>query len=175
MDERNLINMKTNIIELKEAEELYNNCFIITKEELERLSYPSLRYTLYSFNIKEAFRERVEQIIKVIEKIKEKLINYESKELDSNKEQKKLDEYIEKLNLFKKESEGIYLFNKEYLINIAKKADTIKNDIAKNIHVKSSEEILKAQIEYNIKAEKSLILIKDDINNLKNIFNIKDL
>ena len=54
MNDKKLINMKTNIIELKEAEELYNNCLVITEEELEVLSYPSLRYALYSYHIKEA-------------------------------------------------------------------------------------------------------------------------
>lgn len=79
------------------------------------------------------------------------------------------------LNIFKKESKELFLSYDIYLAKVAKSTDAIKNDIAKNIYIKTSEEIINMQIKYNISCGKSLILFKDYINNLKNIFNIENL
>ena len=176
MEDKELMNiMSTNIEELREAEELYKNCLIVTEEELKYLAHPSLKYAVYSFNINEAFQARIEKMITSIEDIKKKLNKNINNELDITKEKEKLDEFINKLNIFKKESEELFSSYTEYLAKVAKSADTIKNDFAKNIYIKTSEEIINMQIKYNIKCEKSLILFKDYINNLKNIFNIENL
>jgi hypothetical protein len=176
MEDKELMNnMSTNIEELREAEELYKNCLIVTEEELKYLAHPSLKYAVYSFNINEAFQARIEKMITSIEDIKKKLNKNINNELDITKEKEKLDEFINKLNIFKKESEELFCSYDVYLVKVAKSANTIKNDIAKNIYIKTSEEIINMQIKYNIKCEKSLILFKDYINNLKNIFNIENL
>ena len=176
MEDKELMNtMSTNIEELREAEELYKNCLIVTEEELKYLAHPSLKYAVYSFNINEAFQARIEKMITSIEDIKKKLNKNISNELDITKERGKLDEFINKLNIFKKESEELFSSYTEYLAKVAKSANTIRNDIAKNIYIKTSEEIINMQIKYNIRCEKSLILFKDYINNLKNIFNIENL
>ena len=176
MEDKELMNnMSTNIEELREAEELYKNCLIVTEEELKYLAHPSLKYAVYSFNINEAFQARIEKMITSIEDIKKKLNKNINNELDITKEKEKLDEFINKLNIFKKESEELFCSYDVYLVKVAKSANTIKNDIAKNIYIKTSEEIINMQIKYNIRCEKSLILFKDYINNLKNIFNIENL
>jgi hypothetical protein len=176
MEDKELMNiMSTNIEELREAEELYKNCLIVTEEELKYLANPSLKYAVYSFNINEAFQARIEKMITSIKDIKKKLNKNINNELDITKEKEKLDEFINKLNIFKKESEELFCSYDVYLAKVAKSANTIKNDIAKNIYIKTSEEIINMQIKYNIKCEKSLILFKDYINNLKNIFNIENL
>ena len=176
MEDKELMNtMSTNIEELREAEELYKNCLIVTEEELKYLASPSLKYAVYSFNINEAFQARIEKMITSIEDIKKKLNKNINNELDITKEKEKLDEFINKLNIFKKESEELFSSYTEYLAKVAKSANTIRNDIAKNIYIKTSEEIINMQIKYNIRCEKSLILFKDYINNLKNIFNIENL
>jgi hypothetical protein len=176
MEDKELMNnMSTNIEELREAEELYKNCLIVTEEELKYLAHPSLKYAVYSFNINEAFQARIEKMITSIKDIKKKLNKNINNELDITKEKEKLDEFINKLNIFKKESEELFCSYDVYLVKVAKSANTIKNDIAKNIYIKTSEEIINMQIKYNIKCEKSLILFKDYINNLKNIFNIENL
>ena len=176
MEDKELMNtMSTNIEELREAEELYKNCLIVTEEELKYIVNPSLKYAVYSFNIDQAFQDQIEKMITSIEDIKKKLNKNINNELDITKEKEKLDEFINKLNIFKKESEELFSSYTEYLAKVAKSANTIRNDIAKNIYIKTSEEIINMQIKYNIKCEKSLILFKDYINNLKNIFNIENL
>ena len=176
MEDKELMNnMSTNIEELREAEELYKNCLIVTEEELKYIENPSLKYAVYSFNIYQAFQDRIEKMITSIKDIKTKLNKNINNELDITKEKEKLDEFINKLNIFKKESEELFCSYDVYLVKVAKSANTIKNDIAKNIYIKTSEEIINMQIKYNIKCEKSLILFKDYINNLKNIFNIENL
>ena len=176
MEDKELMNtMSTNIEELREAEELYKNCLIVTEEELKYLAHPSLKYAVYSFNIYQAFQARIEKMITSIKDIKKKLNKNINNELDITKEKEKLDEFINKLNIFKKESEELFCSYDVYLVKVAKSANTIKNDIAKNIYIKTSEEIINMQIKYNIRCEKSLILFKDYINNLKNIFNIENL
>ena len=169
MEDKELMNnMSTNIEELREAEDLYRSCLFVTEEELKLLEHPSLKYAMYSINIYETFQTRIETMITTIKEMKEKLNN----ELDTTKEIEKLDEFINKLNIFKKESKDFFFYYKDYLGRAAKKADTINNDIAKNVYVKTSEEIINMQIKYNIRCEKSLIIFKDYINNLKKIFNI---
>lgn len=176
MEDKELMNnMSTNIEELREAEELYKNCLIVTEEELKYIVNPSLKYAVYSFNIDQAFQDQIEKMITSIKDIKTKLNKNINNELDITKEKEKLDEYINKLNIFKKESKELFLSYDIYLAKVAKSADKIKNDISKNIYIKTSEEIINMQIKYNIRCEKSLILFKDYINNLKNIFNIENL
>ena len=176
MEDKELMNnMSTNIEELREAEELYKNCLIVTEEELKYIKSPSLKYAVYSFNIDQAFQDRIEKMITSIKDIKTKLNKNINNELDITKEKEKLDEFINMLNIFKKESKELFLSYDIYLAKVAKSTDAIKNDIAKNIYIKTSEEIINMQIKYNIRCEKSLILFKDYINNLKNIFNIEIL
>jgi len=58
------------------------------------------------------------------------------------------------------------------LINIARESDNLGNETAKNVYIKTCEGIIKTQIEFNMKCEKQFLIIIDDINKIKNIFNI---
>ena len=71
MEDKKLINiMSTNIEELREAEELYKNCLIVTEEELKYINHPSLKYAVYNLNIYQAFQARIEKMITTIKDIK---------------------------------------------------------------------------------------------------------
>ena len=66
--------------------------------------------------------------------------------------------------------EKYYDFYRKYLTNLAKKADTLNDDTAKKVYIQSSEEVIKIEINIYLNYEKSLILIKERINDLKTYF-----
>ena len=74
------------------------------------------------------------------------------------------------MDSFKKEAENSYEFYRKYLTNLAKKADTLNDDTAKKVYIQSSEEVIKIEINIYLNYEKSLILIKERINDLKTYF-----
>ena len=49
-------------------------------------------------------------------------------------------------------------------------ADTLNDDTAKKVYIQSSEEVIKIEINIYLNHEKSLILIKERINDLKTYF-----
>ena len=73
---------------------------------------------------------------------------------------------------FEKEAKERYEYYRIYLINIARESDNLGNETSKNVYIKTSEGIIKTQIEFSMKCEKQILIIKDDINEIKNLFNI---
>lgn len=79
---------------------------------------------------------------------------------------------MNKLLSFEKEANETYLYYRHYLTKLARKSDDLKNETAKSIYINASEEIIKSQIKYYINYEKKFLFINDNINKLKNIFNV---
>ena len=75
-----------------------------------------------------------------------------------------------KLISFENEAREKYDFNNDYLINLAKRVDKLKNPIADSVYVKASEEIIKSVIKYYVKCEINFLLFNDNIKNLKQKF-----
>ena len=135
----------TDINELKVVEEKYKECLFATESEIIDVKHPSLIYGIYSLNLLYTFRDRIQEI----------------ENLNENKN---------KLDSFKKEAKNSYDFYRKYLTNLAKKADTLNDDTAKKVYIQSSEEVIKIEINIYLNYEKSLILIKERINDLKTYF-----
>ena len=160
----------TDINELKVVEEKYKECLFATESEIIDVKHPSLIYGIYSINLLYTFRDRIQEIENSINDIQEKLNNYKGSKLDIRKEIENLNENKNKLDSFKKEAKNSYDFYKKYLTNLAKKADTLNDDTAKKVYIQSSEEVIKIEINIYLNYEKSLILIKERINDLKTYF-----
>ena len=79
---------------------------------------------------------------------------------------------MNKLISFEKEAKDGYEYYKTYLIGGARMSDDLGDETAKNLYVKSSDNIIKSQIEFYMKYEKNFVIFKDDINIIKNIFNL---
>ena len=156
--------------ELKESGELYLKALSV--DDYPKLDYPSLKYALYNLKISKIFKSKIAQIKTDIETLKDKVKSYAGNRINIIKEKKHLDEISEKLTLFEEDELKDYDYYSDYLITIAKKADIINNEMTKRIYVKTSEEIIYARIQKFMKLEKSLILFKDIINQIRNIFNI---
>ena len=87
---------------MKDAANIYYNC--INLNGIETLKSPSLKYSLYSLHLFEAFKIRNERLKTEIEKLKERLKTYKGDKLDINKEMIRLDDISSKLETFGKES-----------------------------------------------------------------------
>ena len=120
--------------ELKEAKELYIKRF---------MKYPSLKYTLYNWNLFLIFDDKIDKIKNDIKELKEKLNDYKGNKVNANKEIEKLDENTNKLLSIQKEAKEGYEYYKHYLIKLAKKSDELNNETAKSIYINTSEEIKK--------------------------------
>ena len=155
--------------ELKEAAEIYNKCLFASEEKIKKIKFPSLKYFIYFLQLFRAFTDRINQIKSNIREIKEKLKDIEGNKID---ELKKLDTIMNKLVSFEKEAKDGYEYYKKYLIKTARESDDLGNETAKNIYIETSEDIIKTQIEFNMKCEKQFLIFKDDINKIKNFFNI---
>ena len=138
----------TDINELKVVEEKYKECLFATESEIIDVKHPSLIYGIYSLNLLYTFRDRIQEIENSINDIKEKLNNYKGSKLDIRKEIENLKETRNKLDSFKK----------------------VNDDTAKKVYIQSSEEVIKIEINIYLNYEKSLILIKERINDLKTYF-----
>ena len=110
-------NVLTTPRELEEVANIYHKC--INLDGLKFLKSPSLKYALYNLNLFEAFNKRNESLKTEVQKLREKLKNYQGDKIDTNKE-------IIMLNDIN--------FYSAYLGKIAKKYDTIKDDTVKNIY-----------------------------------------
>ena len=161
-----------NFKELEEAEEIYEKCLYINEEELKNIKYPSLKYIIYSWKLIDAFKDRINQIKKDIIEIKEKLKNYKGVKIEVINENNKLNEFMNKLFQYEKEIDQTYNYFEDYLVTTAKKSDVLKNETAKNVYIKTSEDILNSFFKYIIRCEKQFLIFKDNIIKLKNIFNL---
>lgn len=157
----------TSIEELKKAEEYYKQALYVTKEEMEIAQKPSLVYALYTLHLLYAFRDRVEQIDNDIKDIEQKLNSCKSDKFDAKRIKENLSNYKDILNPIKKEAEENYLFYRTYLAKTAKKADTLNDITVNNVYIKTSEEVVKIQINNYLKYEKSFLLIKENLNKIK--------
>ena len=158
--------------ELKEAKEIYIKYLLASGEKVKRIKYPSLKYMIYSYQLLEAFKDRINQIKSNINEIKEKINDFEGNKIGRIKEIEKLDENMNKLISLEKEAKDGYEYYKTYLIGTARISDDLGDETAKNVYVKSSYDIIKSQIEFYMKCEKYFVIFKDDINIIKNIFNL---
>ena len=156
--------------ELKEREESYNKCLVMDESDDEDI--PSLKYAFYNLNMLNNFDSKIEQIKNEIKEIKTQLNNYKGNIINCTEENKKLDEIINELIIIEKESDTQYFFDREYLINTAKKSDTLKDDVSKNVYIKTSEDILKNRIKCLMKYEKKFLIFEDIINKLRNSLNV---
>ena len=169
MEEKNLKIINT-YEELKEPAEIYNKCLFASEEKMKLIKIPSLKYFIYLLQLFQAFTNRINQIKSNIKEIKEKLKDFEgNNKIDALE---KLDKIMKQLVSFEKEAKERYEYYRIYLINIARESDNLGNETAKNVYIKTCEGIIKTQIEFNMKCEKQFLIIKDDINKIKNIFNI---
>lgn len=169
----NKIDIKDNswkLNELQAAEALYNNCLNV--DDYKDNKYPSLKYALYNLNLIKAFDKKIDTIEREIDKLKTLLETYEGANLDIFKVKTNLNEISSKINFIKKESDDNYQYFEEYLIDVAKKYDRLKNEISKNVYYQVSNEIIKRRIKYNLLCEKKFIIFFDIINQLKNNYNI---
>ena len=57
------------------------------------------------------------------------------------------------------------------MTNLAREYDKLKNDTAKKIYINTSKEIILLQIKNYLKYEKYILIVNDNIKNLKNVFN----
>ena len=150
--------------ELKDAANIYYNC--INLNGIETLKSPSLKYSLYSLHLFEAFKIRNERLKTEIEKLKERLKNYKGNKFDINKEMIRLDDISSKLEVFGKEAKEFFDFDLTYLGKVAKKYDTIKDDTVKSIYINSSEEVIFSRIKYYINCEKYFLIYNEIIKQL---------
>ena len=150
--------------ELKDAANIYYKC--INLNGIKSLKSPSLKYSLYNWNLFEAFNFRRERLKTEIEKLKERLKNYKGDKLDINKEMIRLDDISSKLETFGKESNETFDFYCKYLGKLAKKYDTIIDDTVKSVYINSSEEVIFSRIKYYIKCEKYFLIYNEIIKQL---------
>ena len=150
--------------ELKDVANIYYKC--INLNGIESLKSPSLKYSLYNWNLFEAFNFRRERLKTEIEKLKERLKNYKGDKLDINKEMIRLDDISSKLETFGKESKESFDFDCKYSGKLAKKYDTIIDDTVKSVYINSSEEVIFSRIKYYIKCEKYFLIYNEIIKQL---------
>ena len=153
---------------LSEIEQEYNKC--LTKESIGDIKIPSLKYAFYNLNLKYVFLKKVNIIHTNIEKVQKSLSNKNN--INNMKETEQLNDIKGKLFSIEKEAIEKYKFNKNYLVNLAKRADKLKNPVADSVYVNASEDIIQSVIKYYINYEKYFILFNDIINNLIQLFHI---
>ena len=158
--------------ELKEVEEYYTKCLDAKVEDSNFRKYPSLKYALYNLLLLKTFEGRINKIRDDIKELKKKLNAYKGNKVNAKNELEKLEEIRIKLIFIEKEAKEGYEFYVDYLTKLAKKNDVLNNETMKSIYIKASEEIIKTQINYYMKYEKNFLIFNDNINQLKNIFNI---
>ena len=166
MENRMIIDNK--LEELKEREEIYCQC--LNLDDFGHLTYPSLKYTVFNMKISKEFKNKITQMKNDINELKDKLNKYKGNRIDSREEIKKLDNIDGELTALLTKDNEDEEFYETYLIRIAKRADTLKNEVAKNVYISSSEQILKFRIEYFLKCEKKFLIFNDLIQQLKYFF-----
>ena len=68
---------------------------------------------------------------------------------------------------FEKESNDGYEYYRKYLIITTRMSDDLGNETPKNVYIKTSEDIIKAQIKFNMKCEKQFLIFKMILLNKK--------
>ena len=165
MEDQTTLNKAFNTYgELRESAQIYCDCINI--DNIKFLESPSLKYALYNLNLFEAFQKRIKSISIDVEKLKKRLKNYKGTKVNPIEEMKALDEILNKLLAIKKEANEEYDFYKVYLVKIAKKFDTLKNDNSKRVYIKSSEDIIISKIKYYLNYEKNFLYFNDIIKQL---------
>jgi hypothetical protein len=153
---------------LSEIEQEYNKC--LTPESIGDIKIPSLKYAFYNLDLKITFLKKIKIIQTNIEKVQKSLSNKNN--VDKIKETEQLNNIKAKLFSFEKETIEKYELNKNYLVNLAKRADKLKNPVADRVYINASEDIIQSVIKYYINCEKYFILFNDIINNLIKKFHI---
>ena len=165
MEDQTTLNKAFNTYkELRESAQIYYACINI--DNIKFLESPSLKYALYNLNLFEAFKKRIKSISIDVEELKKRLKNYKGTKVNPIEEMKALDEILNKLLAIKKEANEEYDFYKVYLVKIAKKFDTLKNDNSKRVYIKSSEDIIISKIKYYLNYEKNFLYFNDIIKQL---------
>ena len=131
---------------LSETEEEYNKC--LTIENNGDIRFPSLKYAFYNLNLKNAFLKKIQIIQTDIEKVQESLSKKNKNNADNVKETEQLNEIKAKLFTFEKEANEKYYLNMNYLVNLAKRSDKLKNPDAERIYINASEDIIHSCINY---------------------------
>ena len=152
--------------ELKEREEEYYQS--INLDGFNNLEYPSLKYAVFNLKISREFEIRITGIKDDINELKDKLNKYKGNCIDTKKEIKKLDDIDEELTTLLSKEYGDEEFYRDYLVHVAKRSDTLNNEIAKSVYISSSEQILKSRIEYFLKCEKKFLIYNEFIKEIKN-------
>lgn len=167
-------NSFSNFKELKEAEELYLNCLDIKdKDYWSTQQYPCLKYTLCTLLFLRTFRSKIYKIMDDIKILKTTLNDYKGAKVNAKEEIEQLDETMKKLVYFEKGANEDYIYYRHYLIDLAREfLNSINNESIKSIYINTSEEIIKSQIIYYLKYERSFLIINDNINKIKNVLNI---
>ena len=114
------------------------------------------------------FTDKISKIKKDIEEIKDKLNRYKGHRIDAAKEIEKLDAIYNELIQLENKDIAEEKYYQQYLIDVAKGYDVLKNEIATKVYNNSSQDILKSRIEYFLKCKKNFNHI---INSIKNYFN----
>ena len=164
----NRIRIDNKFEELKEREETYCRC--LNLDDFGYLTYPSLKYTVYNMKISKEFKNKITQMKNDINELKDKLNKYKGNRFDSKKEIKKLVDIDEELATLLSKDNDDEQFYRAYLIHVAKRSDTLNNEIAKKVYISSCEQILKSRIEYFLKCEKKFLIYNDFIKQIKNFF-----
>ena len=131
---------------------------------------PLLKNALYNLNLFDAFKDILKSMNTEIEKLKENLKNYKGKKIDANEEMTKLDGISCKLITIGKQANKEYDYYKVYLVEVANQFDKLKNDIAKRVYIKTSEDIIISRIIYYLNYEKIFIIFNDIFKQLSTIF-----
>lgn len=162
----------SNLEELNEAESRYAKCLQIKASDFPNIVHPSLIYGLYSWRLWEVFAARIDNVIKELNMLKEKISKYQGDKINVNEEIQYLAEKISELKEILQESDDNYEYYKDYLVSLAKRSDALGTELAKNIYSNASEDIIKTLINYYIKNEKNFLLIKEHMNKLNFILKI---
>ena len=155
---------------LSETEQEYNKC--LNTEINGGIKIPSLKYAFYNLNLTRAFLKKIKIIQTDIEKVQKSLSNKNKNDVDILKDTEQLNDIKAKLFSFEKEAIEKYTLNADYLVDLAKKADDLKNPDADRVYVNASEDIIQSVINYYTNYEKYFILFNDIINNLIKKFHI---
>ena len=156
--------------DMKEIENEYRKC--LTLENNGDIRFPSLKYAFYSLNLKKYLLKRIKLIKTNVETVQQSLTNNNKNSIDYITGIEQLNDIKAKLIEFENEANDKYEFNSDYLVNLAKRRDKLKNPIADKIYVSASEEIIQSVIKYYINIEKNLLLFNDNLNSITQKFHI---
>ena len=151
------------------------NLYLFQKNDEDLKKY--YKYTLdkkspveINSHLKFLFRYRLSEL-NILEKFKEfktKFKNYQSKNESENDYKRLYDEIVHEYNQILDKGDEIWDFNDDLLENIEYDSKEILNNFGKKGLSNINKEILDSVVDSYIKLDKSLIIIKNKINNLIN-------